>query len=71
MTASCLWPIGTRAKLSRALPQKTVGPFDGSEIDNGCYERDGTDAEGRRIEVTVNPETLEMIEIEYEDSDDD
>ena len=41
------------------------------KIDDGCYEIDGTDAEGRRIEVTVNPETLEMIEIEYEDSDDD
>ena len=26
------------------------------KIDDGCYEVDGTDAQGRRIEVTVHPE---------------
>ena len=41
------------------------------KIDDGCYEIDGSDAEGRRIEVTVHPATLEVIEIEYEDDDDD
>ncbi|MBU4528044.1 MAG: PepSY domain-containing protein [Desulfomicrobium sp.] len=40
------------------------------KIDDGCYEIDGSDAEGRRIEVTVHPATLEVIEIEYEDDDD-
>jgi hypothetical protein len=40
-------------------------------IDDGCYEIDGRDAEGRRIEVTIHPGTLEVIEIEYEDDDDD
>ncbi len=40
------------------------------KIDDGCYEIDGTDAEGRRIEVTLHPGTLEVIEIEYEDDDD-
>ncbi|TCM88217.1 PepSY domain-containing protein [Rhodovulum steppense] len=40
------------------------------KIDDGCYEIDGTDAEGRRIEVTVDPATLEVIEFEYEDDDD-
>jgi hypothetical protein len=41
------------------------------KIDDGCYEIDGRDAEGRRIEVTVHPATLEVIEIEFEDEDDD
>ncbi len=30
------------------------------KIDDGCYEIDGRDAEGRRIEVTVHPATLEV-----------
>lgn len=36
------------------------------KIDDGCYEIDGTDAEGRPIEVTVDPGTLEVMEIDYE-----
>jgi hypothetical protein len=39
------------------------------KIDDGCYEIDGSDAEGRPIEVTVHPATLEVIELEYEDED--
>jgi hypothetical protein len=41
------------------------------KIDDGCYEIDGRDADGRRIEVTVHPQTLQVIEFEYEDEDDD
>lgn len=41
------------------------------KIDDGCYEIDGRDAEGRAIEVTVHPATLEVIEFEYEDDEDD
>ena len=41
------------------------------KIDDGCYEIDGRDPEGRRIEVTVHPATLEVIELEYEDDEDD
>jgi len=37
------------------------------KIDDGCYEIDGTDAAGRRIEVTVDPATLQVLEFEYED----
>jgi hypothetical protein len=40
------------------------------KIDDGCYEIDGRDADGRRIEVTVHPGTLQVIEFEYEDDDD-
>lgn len=40
------------------------------KIDDGCYEIKGTDREGRRIEVTVDPGTLQVIEIEYEDGGD-
>lgn len=37
------------------------------KIDDGCYEIVGQDAEGRRIEVTVHPATLDVLDIEYED----
>lgn len=40
------------------------------KIDDGCYEIDGSNAEGRRIEVTVHPKTLQVIKLEYEDEDD-
>lgn len=39
------------------------------KIDDGCYEINGRDAEGRRIEVKVDPATLEIIEMEYEGGD--
>lgn len=39
------------------------------KIDDGCYEINGRDAEGRRIEVKVDPTTLEIIEMEYEGGD--
>lgn len=41
------------------------------KIDDGCYEIDGRDADGRLIEVTVHPATLAVIEFEYEHDDDD
>jgi hypothetical protein len=41
------------------------------KIDDGCYEIDGLDAEGRRIEVTVHPGTLEVIEFEYEEEEEE
>ncbi|MCB1376269.1 MAG: PepSY domain-containing protein [Rhodobacteraceae bacterium] len=40
------------------------------KIDDGCYEIKGTDRDGRRIEVTVHPRTLDVIEIEYGDGSD-
>jgi hypothetical protein len=39
------------------------------KIDDGCYEIDGADAQGRRIEVKVHPGTLDVIGIEYDDED--
>jgi hypothetical protein len=39
------------------------------KIDDGCYEIDGRDGAGRRIEVTVHPATLQVIEMEYDDDD--
>lgn len=35
------------------------------KIDDGCYELDGTDREGRRIEVTLDPATLRVIKTEF------
>ncbi len=40
------------------------------KVDDGCYEIKGTDRDGRRIEVTVHPGTLQVLEIEYKDADD-
>ena len=39
------------------------------KIDDGCYEIDGSDAEGRRIEATVHPATLQVIGLEHDDDD--
>ena len=36
------------------------------KIDDGCYEIDGRDAQGRRVEVTVHPATLQVIDLEHE-----
>jgi hypothetical protein len=39
------------------------------KIDDGCYEIEGRDAEGQTIEVTVDPATLAIMEVEREDED--
>jgi hypothetical protein len=41
------------------------------EIDDGCYEITGRDRDGRRIEVELDPGTLQVIEMEIGDDDDD
>jgi hypothetical protein len=41
------------------------------KIDDGCYEVNGFDAQGRAIEATVNPATLAILQIEFEDKDND
>ncbi len=40
------------------------------KIDDGCYEIDGRDAQGRAIEVKLHPGTLQIVEFELEDVDD-
>ena len=39
------------------------------EVDNGCYEIEGRDRDGREIEVKLDPATLKVVEMEYEDDD--
>lgn len=34
-------------------------------IDDGCYEIDGRNAEGRAIEVKLHPGTLRIVEFEF------
>ncbi len=36
-------------------------------IDDGCYEVIGRDAQGRAIEAKLNPGTLHILEVEFED----
>ena len=38
-------------------------------IDDGCYQIDGRDASGRPVEATVDPATLAIVSLEYEDDD--
>jgi hypothetical protein len=38
-------------------------------LDDGCYELSGQDADGRRIEVKLDPATLRIVETEFEDTD--
>lgn len=40
------------------------------KIDDGCYEIDGRDEAGRQIEVTVHPQTLAVLDFEFEHEDD-
>lgn len=40
------------------------------KTDDGCYEIKGRDANGREIEVKVDPGSLAIVDIEYEDDDD-
>lgn len=37
------------------------------KIDDGCYEIDASDAEGRAIEVKVDPSTLTIMDFEFGD----
>ena len=37
------------------------------KIDDGCYEIDASDAEGRAIEVKVDPSSLAIMDLEFED----
>lgn len=38
-------------------------------LDDGCYEVTGLDAKGRRIEVKLDPASLAVVEMEFEDGD--
>ncbi len=40
------------------------------KTDDGCYQIRAIDAQGRPIEVTLNPATLEIMNLEYEALDD-
>lgn len=39
------------------------------KTDDGCYEVRGSDAQGRGIEVKIDPGTLAIVRLEYEDDD--
>ena len=39
------------------------------KIDDGCYEIDAKDKAGKRIEVTVQPATLEVLKVEQEEAE--
>jgi hypothetical protein len=41
------------------------------KTDDGCYEIKGRDADGREIEVKVDPATLEIVDFEYENDHDE
>jgi hypothetical protein len=39
------------------------------EVDDGCYEIYVRDRDGRAMEVELHPATLQVLEIEYDDDD--
>ncbi|KRB34484.1 hypothetical protein ASD99_02450 [Mesorhizobium sp. Root695] len=39
------------------------------KIDDGCYEIRGLDASGRPVEAIVDPATLKVVSLEYQDDD--
>ena len=41
------------------------------KVDDGCYEIDGKDSTGRRLEATIHPATLQVLGIEYRDQKSD
>lgn len=40
------------------------------KTDDGCYEIKGQDESGRKIEVKVDPGSLAVVDMEYDDDDD-
>jgi hypothetical protein len=46
----------------------TVQEFD---IDDGCYEIEGRDEAGREMEVKLDPATLQIVDMDYDNDDDD
>jgi len=40
------------------------------KTDDGCYEIRGQDENGREFEVKIDPGSLAIVDIEYEDDDD-
>ena len=40
------------------------------KIDDGCYEIEGADVQGQRIEATIHPASLKILEIERGDDHD-
>ncbi|AWB50340.1 PepSY domain-containing protein [Gemmobacter aquarius] len=63
--------------MARWQPRDAVAAFAGENgwrvsrirLDDGCYEVTGFDAKGRRIEVKLDPASLSILEMEYEDDD--
>lgn len=41
------------------------------KVDDGCYEIKGRDAQGRKIEVKLDPATLAVVEMDFDDNGDD
>ncbi|WP_135451279.1 PepSY domain-containing protein [Tabrizicola caldifontis] len=41
------------------------------KIDDGCYEIDGRNADGRAIEAKIHPGTLQILEVEFDDDEHD
>jgi len=41
------------------------------KIDDGCYEVDARDAQGRRVELRLDPATLDLLALDDEHEEDD
>lgn len=62
----CDVPVGSWKSRDavRAMAEERGWTLKRIKMDDGCYEIYGTDRNGRRFEATINPTTLEIIQIE-------
>lgn len=41
------------------------------KVDDGCYEVEGRDRDGRSFEADLDPATLRVVDMDYDDDDED
>lgn len=70
---ACKAPMSTwQSRHAVAEKARSMGwKVDRIRTDDGCYKVYGHDPQGRRIEAEFDPATLELIEIEGQDDDDE
>lgn len=64
--------------MARWVPRSAVTALAGQQgwnvlrirLDDGCYEVTGLDARGRRFEAKLDPASLAIVEMEFEDHED-
>ena len=61
------WWASDGARIERAVAEAMGIEVREIDIDDGCYEVEGRNRDGRRIEVRLNPETGEQVSVDGDD----